>query len=185
MKKTILIAAAALLLGTVGASFAQTTSIATTNGANQTASVQHNVLVHIPKVVMLRLNGTAPYDVSFTPTLAQIRSVATAGGIALQPDSNTTFDSLQGFTNSQSDVTVNVAFTASGSNPSSDVDGELYLGTTQLSATSTLTLQGTSSNGAPAWQDLISGSTEFSFHYTGLEHSGDYTYTVMYSATVP
>lgn len=186
MKKSILILAAALLLGTVGASFAQsTTSVATVK--NTSASVQHPVLVHIPSVVMLRLNGTGTYDVSFTPTVTQIRNAGTSGTVSVAPDSSTTFGSLEGFTNAVGDVNVTTKITSAGSGTGMDatVMGEIMLNGTALASSPTLTITGTGNVTAPTWQTLITDSSAFTFALTGTETPGDYTYTVTYSAAVP
>lgn len=186
MKKSVLILAVSFLLAAVGASFAgSTTSLA--NKSGQSASVSHPVLVNIPYVVMLRLSGTGTYDVSFTPTLGQIQSATPTSPVSVAPDGNTTFGSLEGFTNSDSNVKVSVKITSLGSGTGMDatVMKEVMLGGTSISNAPTLTIPGTGNSTPPTWHTLITDSSAFSFDLSGTETPGNYTYTVTYSAAVP
>ncbi len=201
MKKTLLIAAAALLLGTVGASFAQMATtghgvgIVGSATSNTDLSADHHVKVHIPTVVLLQIQGSGAADVQFSPTADDIYNALNSTTFSINPNAQSassnpsTFSDVRGFTNGGANVTVNADVTTDATAPSGGsipaVDGtildNLTLGTSTLSGGVTKDI---AANSTPAWTTLWSLS-DFHLKLSGTETPGTYSYTVTYTATVP
>lgn len=193
----IALVSAFLILG--GASMAQKLSgNAGYSGAKGSASVDHQVRVHIPNVVILRLNGTGSnYAVDFKPTATQMANAATGTATSVSPDSSSGFVSLEGFTNSGSDVPITIKVTDPvGSTASAAVLSDIMIGSGYLSNAAkspvSLTILGTGSTSTrgPAWTTLIDDSSSsptnpFSLALQGTEAPGDYSFVITYSATTP
>lgn len=181
MKKVILTTAAALLLGMVGASFAQT-AVDATKGNGLSGSVKHLVLIHVPNVMMLRVKGSTGTDVIFKPTVAQA-GAAYVGGTLLTPDSTSTFVEVDAFTNMSNggpSISVGVADTVVGANPS-NLTSDILLGSgTTPPAANTVSTSLTTNGWTPLW---TLGDFKLSLPSTAI--AGDYSYTVTYTISNP
>ncbi len=194
MKKSILIAAAALLLGTVGMSFAQTTAA-------------HDVHVKIPSVLRIRLttaagtspitNGDVMFDYSTAAGQAAYETAVAGGGNWLNPVGAATtgevsFGDVKVFSNSANAWKVNVSATESGT---------FALGSVRVTPTGTI---GTGVNALPAqftlsstsatiatggktkgWSSLGFGGGDYQIYVDGTEDPGTTVIAVTYSIAAP
>jgi len=142
------------------------------------AQTSNNVVVHLPTVVALKIDGTgsgaSADDVTFTVNAATYYNNA-VGGATLNPDTSGFVD-LKGFTNDTADASLVVGVTdAAGTAASTAVLSALKLNGAAISSfTATVT------PGAP--QTLINRN-DFTLNLTGAEPQGDYTYAITYTLT--
>lgn len=204
MRKALLVAVAALLLGALGTSFAQITSSVNgigTSGALVVGGVgsttaSHIVKVNIPVVIMLQIvgkTGASNANVVFNPTANDVNNSLASGGTTIAADTSASgFSQVQGFTNGTSNVSVSVAIANNVAGPDPTTQGTLLnnieLGSTSASATA---INGSSSptqtivaSNKPAWTPLWSLG-DFWLHLSGSEVPGTYSYKITYTAAVP
>lgn len=210
MNRAILISAATLLVGIVGASFAAPPtvsapgSIANTGTGNQLAAT-HQINVSIPAVVMLRITGGN--NVSFDVTPADLTKAANTGSAIVNPASSSTLSQVRGWTNGSANagVAVSIAPTDStncSTTPTSNecvIMNELQLNATTGVASSAVAIgswtgsilgtdpSNTGTNSAPQWT-VLAKQSDYTLALGGSElptPSAGYTYLVTFTATVP
>jgi len=167
-----------LLVG--GAAMAQTvdggfTAPSTSNV--YAASVNHQLVVHLPYVVALNIVGDgSSTDLTFNPSASDFYNNA-QGSLTIKPVASG-FSKLQAFTNDPANAALTVGATAATGNPSSSatVLTDVEVGTTSLTSfTDTV-------HPADGLKTVFSRS-DVTLNLNGDEVPGDYTYTVTYTLT--